>query len=95
MAKDVNDKVTGDLITKPGRPSTGKALTPAERQRSSRKTRKSADKFDGFSAKSVTVLLSAHAYAALRLLCLDSAMSQKDMLQKLIERATDLPKPKK
>lgn len=96
MAKDATDKVTQDLLPTPaklGRPATGKALSPAERQRASRKARKFADKFDGFSAKSVTVLLSAHAYAALRLLVVDGAAghSMKEVLETLITRASDLP----
>jgi len=44
--KDMHDKLTSDLITKrgPGRPATGKALTPAQKQAAYRKRQKELER---------------------------------------------------
>lgn len=43
---DMNDKLTGELLTKrgPGRPATGKALTPAQKQAAYRKRQKELER---------------------------------------------------
>lgn len=43
--KDVHDKLTGDLIKKrgPGRPATGKAQTPAQKQKAYRARQKALE----------------------------------------------------
>jgi len=44
--KELHDKLTGDLLTKrgPGRPATGKALTPAQKQKAYRARQKELEK---------------------------------------------------
>lgn len=91
MAKDANDKVTGELIAKPGRPSTGKALSPAERQRASRAKRRS-ESYDTFPASTLSLMLSPEASKALRMLSHDSDMSQKVIIEKLLISAYETKK---
>lgn len=61
--KDLNDRLKGDLITKrgPGRPVTGKALSPAEKQKAYRERKKSLGNAEGNkqSSDSIPVMLDA------------------------------------
>ncbi|MFA7238869.1 MAG: hypothetical protein WC091_02060 [Sulfuricellaceae bacterium] len=69
---------------KPGRPVTGtEAMTPAERQRASRRKRK-AQRFESFQAQQVSVILSAEASQALTMLCHNRDLSQKALLDQLL-----------
>jgi hypothetical protein len=73
----------GLLPRRRGRPSTGKAMTSAERQRVSRLNRKK-ERFDTFQPKSVTFLLSARAVKALEMLSHNSDLSQKSIVESLL-----------
>lgn len=74
--KDLHDKLTGDLITKrgPGRPVTGKALSPAEKQKAYRARRKESGEISVTLTKSeataiVSLLQDKARDIAIRKLC--------------------------
>lgn len=64
---------------KRGRPMTGKAMTPAQRQRASRAARKKV-RFETCPAMQISMMLSAEATQALQML----VYNNRDKSQKLI-----------
>ena len=66
-----------------GRPFTGAAMTPAERQRASRAKRK-LQTYDSFPAQQLAIMLSAEATKALRMLCHNRDLSQKELVDTLL-----------
>lgn len=70
------------MTPKRGRPSTGKAMTPAQRQRASRAARR-LQRFESFPPGQISILLSPQANQALRML-INSDMSQKEIIEKLL-----------
>lgn len=63
--------------SKLGRPPTGSAMTATERQRMSRSTRK-LQRFESFPPSQISMLLSAEASQALRML-INRDTSQKEV----------------
>ena len=72
--------------TKLGRPSTGQAMTPAQRQQASRAKRLS-ERHESFPAKQVSILLSPQATQALDMLTSNFEISQKEVIEKLLIQA--------
>ena len=71
---------------KRGRPATGKAMTPAQRQQASRAKRLS-EKFESFPAKQINILLSPQATQALDMLTYSRDKSQKELIEELLIHA--------
>lgn len=73
-------------VAKRGRPATGKAMTPAQRQQVSRAKRLS-EKFESFPAKQINILLSPQATQALDMLTYSCDKSQKALIEELLIHA--------
>jgi hypothetical protein len=71
---------------KRGRPVTGKAMTPAQRQQASRAKRLS-ERFESFPARQVNILLSPQATQALDMLTSYRDKSQKELIEELLIHA--------
>ena len=71
---------------KRGRPATGKAMTPAQRQQTSRAKRLS-ERFESFPAKQINILLSPQATQALDMLTGYRDKSQKALIEELLIHA--------
>lgn len=69
--------------SKRGRPSTGKAMTPAQRQQASRAKRLS-ERFESFPARQINILLSPQATQALDMLTNYRDKSQKEIIEELL-----------
>ena len=69
-----------------GRPATGKAMTPAQRQQASRAKRLS-ERFESFPAKQINILLSPQATQALDMLSSYRDKSQKALIEELLIHA--------
>ena len=69
-----------------GRPATGNAMSPAQRQQASRAKRLS-EKFESFPAKQITILLSPQANQALEMLTSYRDKSQKALIEELLIHA--------
>lgn len=93
--RDPADKVTlqiPDLTpVRRGRPPTGNAMTPAERQRASRAKRQ-AETFESFTARQISMMLGARAAQALDMLTYKSDKSQKDVIEELLIAAYEAEK---
>lgn len=68
---------------KRGRPSTGNAMTPAQRQQASRAKRLS-ERFESFPARQINILLSPQATQALDMLARYRDKSQKELIEELL-----------
>ena len=68
-----------------------KSMTVAERQRASR-ARRGLQTCDTFSAQQISIMLSAPAAKALRMLASNCDMSQKDVIERLLIEAYDIAK---
>jgi hypothetical protein len=68
---------------KRGRPTTGHAMTPAQRQQASR-ARRLAEKFESTSARQVNFLLSARATHALDMLTKIRTKTQKIVVEEVL-----------
>jgi len=75
-----------EQISKRGRPATGQALTPAQRQQASR-AKRLAQEHESFPARQVSILLSPQATQALDMLSTNFDMSQKTVIEKLLVQA--------
>jgi hypothetical protein len=71
---------------KRGRPVTGKAMTPAQRQQASRAKRLS-ERFESFPARQINILLSPQATQALDMLTSYRDKSQKALIEELLIHA--------
>lgn len=71
---------------KRGRPSTGKAMTPAQRQRASRGKRKK-ERFETCPPIQISMMLSAQATQALQMLIYGRDVSQKSVIEELLIEA--------
>jgi len=71
---------------KRGRPATGSAMTPAERQRASRVARKK-ESFETFTPMQISMMLSAEATQALQMLTYGRDVSQKSIIENLLIQA--------
>lgn len=71
---------------KRGRPITGQAMTPAQRQQASR-VRRLAEKFESTRARQVNFLLSAKATHALDMITKIRAESQKRVIEEVLIQA--------
>lgn len=91
--KDLDDKLTGDLITKRGRgrPATGKALTPAQKQKAYRERKKSLSNAEsnGDTDKSVAVMLNRAERTAIVVMLQDKV---REMACRRLGRDTANPK---
>lgn len=74
------------VTTKRGRPSTGNAMTPAQRQQASRAKRLS-ERFETFPARQINILLSPQATQALDMLTSYRDKSQKELIEELLIHA--------
>lgn len=71
---------------KRGRPATGSAMTPAQRQRASRAARKK-ERFETCPAIQISVMLTAEATQALQQLAYCRDVSQKQIIEELLIEA--------
>ena len=71
---------------KRGRPATDTAMTPAQRQRASRKARK-RERFESCPAIQISMMLSAEASQALQMLVYGRDVSQKSIIENLLIEA--------
>ena len=72
--------------SKRGRPSTGAAKTPAQRQQASRAARL-AQRHESFPARQVSTMLSPQAAQALDILAFNRDLSQKAIIEELLIQA--------
>ena len=83
MKKDTSTEHDQPPAAKRGRPATGKAMTPAQRQKASRAKRHSV-RFETTPAKQINILLSAQATQALDMLTYWRDKSQKEVIDELL-----------
>jgi hypothetical protein len=75
-----------EQISMRGRPATGQAMTPAQRQQASR-AKRLAQRHETFPARQVNILLSPQATQALDMLSSNFDMSQKAVIERLLIQA--------
>lgn len=85
-SKDTSIEHVQTPTAKRGRPATGKAMTPAQRQHASRAKRLS-ERFESFPAKQINILLSPQATQALDMLTGYRDKSQKQLIEELLIHA--------
>jgi len=77
------------VTAKRGRPVTGKAMTPAQRQQASR-AKRLEDRLGKFAARQISILLSAQAIQALDTLANNRDKSQKEVIEELLIQAFEM-----
>lgn len=86
MSKNTSIEHVQTTPAKRGRPVTGKAMTPAQRQRASRAKRLS-ERFETCPARQINILLSPRATQALDMLTYCRDKSQKEQIEELLIHA--------
>ena len=86
MKQDTTIEHDQTSTAKRGRDSTGKTMTPAQRQQASR-AKRLAERYESFPAKQITILLSPQANQALEMLTSYRDKSRKTLIEELLIHA--------